>query len=102
MLELEILSNSRKSEEIDILIKIPNLEDLQIHYKDGQIPVSVVEDSVENMLIYSFKVSASSIASSWIFVFQITSNVPNDVLLKIEFDDSISSNYDKQTLIIFN
>lgn len=102
MIVMDVLSSDKNSNEVTFTVKIPNLEGMQIYYLNGPIPAINTIDDEGNTHMYTFNIISSGTTTSQSFLFQLTSTVPNELLVKIEFDDRIMSVFDKQTVISFS
>lgn len=97
---VRVESTSEKQEEIGITLTIPYIQDVVSKYMDGQIITPEV-DELNHLTTYNFTVIASNNSNETNFVFKFVPLMATDITLKLEFDDKISSIYDKQNTITF-
>lgn len=95
-----IQSSAEEAEVVKVKLSIPYITSVDAKYYDGQI-ITPVYDPVQNVTIYEFNVPTNAPADVGTFVFQFVPNSEAEVRLLLEFDDKISSIYDKQNTVKF-
>lgn len=97
---VKVESSSKKQEEVGVTLTIPYVQDVVSKYMDGQIITPEV-DEVNHTTVYNFTVISSKNANETNFVFKFVPTKATDITITLEFDDKVSSIYDKQNTITF-
>ena len=79
---------------------IPNVDNVDAKYMDGQI-ITPNFDSVNNVTTYEFTAKAKKDAAEEECVIQFMPNAVGEITMKLEFDDNIDPDSDKQNTLIF-
>lgn len=100
----KVTTNKETPETVKMKLTIPNITAIDAKYYDGQ-PITPIPDTVRNVTVYEFTITAAMNAQEWEFVFQFKPNEKAiedaEVKMLLEFDDKIESIYDKQNTIKF-
>lgn len=96
----KVESTSSNSEEVKIVLTIPNITAVDAKYYDGQ-PITPVVDDINNITTYTFTVIAKQNSSEMNFVFQFIPNSPGEITMKLVFDEKVPELYNKQNTVKF-
>lgn len=100
MVKAKVTSNQEIPQTIKMKLTIPNITAVDSKYYDGQ-PITPKLDTVKNVTVYEFTITAALNAQEWKFVFQFIPNTEAEVKMLLEFDDNVDKAYDKQNTIKF-
>ena len=95
-----VTSNESKVSQIKVVLTIPNVQNVDAKYMDGQV-VTPNYDAVNNVTTYEFTANASKDAVESECVIQFVPNAVGDVTMTLVFDDNVDSSYDKQSTLVF-
>lgn len=96
----KIESTKEESELVQVKLSIPYITAVDAKYYDGQT-ITPVYDPIQNMTVYTFNVPTNASEEVGTFIFQFIPNSEAEIKVMLEFDDTVSSIYDKQNTIKF-
>ena len=95
-----VTSNERKTSQVKVVLTIPNVQNVDVKYMDGQV-ITPNYDAVKNVTTYEFTANASKNANEQECVIQFVPNAPGSVTMTLVYDDNIDSSYDIQSTLEF-
>ncbi|MCM1054553.1 MAG: hypothetical protein NC394_03425 [Bacteroides sp.] len=98
--KFKVTSNEKKTSQVKVVLTIPNIQNVDAKYMDGQI-ITPNYDAVNNQTTYEFTANASEDAIEQECVIQFVPNAVGEVPMTLVFDDNVDSSYDKQSTLIF-
>lgn len=98
--KFKVTSNKKDESPVKVVLTIPNVDNVDAKYMDGQI-ITPNFDSVNNVTTYEFTAKAKKDAAEEECVIQFMPNAVGEITMKLEFDDNIDPNSDKQNTLIF-
>ena len=96
----KVTSDSKKTSQVKVVLTIPNVENVDAKYMDGQV-ITPNFDAVNNVTTYEFTANASNEAMEYECVIQFKPNAVGDVALQLIFDDNVDPSYDTQSTLVF-
>lgn len=98
--QFKVTSNENKTSQVKVVLTIPNIQNVDAKYMDGQI-ITPNFDAVNNVTTYEFTANASKEAIEQECVIQFVPNAVGEVSMTLVFDDNIDPSYDRQSTLIF-
>lgn len=98
--KFKVTSNKSKTSQVKVVLTIPNINNVDAKYMDGQI-ITPNFDAVNNVTTYEFTANASKETTDQECVIQFVPNAVGEVPMTLVFDDNIDPSYDKQSTLIF-
>lgn len=98
--QFKVTSNKKDESPVKVVLTIPNVDNVDAKYMDGQI-ITPNFDSVNNVTTYEFTAKAKKDAAEEECVIQFMPNAVGEITMKLEFDDNIDPDSDKQNTLIF-
>ena len=98
--KFKVTSNKSKTSQVKVVLTIPNVQNVDAKYMDGQI-ITPNFDAVNNVTTYEFTANASEESMDQECVIQFVPNAVGEVPMTLVFDDNVDSSYDKQSTLIF-
>lgn len=96
----KVTSNDEDVSQVKVVLTIPNIENVNAKYMDGQI-ITPNFDAVNNVTTYEFTANACEEAAEQECVIQFIPNAVGSVTMTLVFDDNVSSSYDKMSTLEF-
>ena len=93
-------SSKDKVTQVNVVLTIPNAENVDAKYMDGQI-ITPNYDSVNNVTTYEFVANASSDAEEQECIIQFIPNSAGTITMTLVYDDHLDSSYDIQSTLEF-
>ena len=98
--KFKVTSNKKKPSQVKVVLTIPNIDNVDAKYMDGQI-ITPNFDAVNNVTTYEFTANAAKETTDQECVIQFVPNAVGDIKMKLVFDDNVDPSYDKQSTLIF-
>ena len=98
--QFQVTSNKSKTSQVSVVLTIPNAENVDAKYMDGQV-ITPDYDPVKNVTTYEFTANASKDPSSNECVIQFVPNSVGSVTMTLVYDDSVDASYDIQSTLEF-
>lgn len=98
--KFNVTSNKTKTTQVKVVLTIPNAENVDAKYMDGQV-ITPNFDAVNNVTTYEFTANASKKAREQECVVQFIPNAVGSVTMTLIYDDNIDSSYDIQSTLVF-
>lgn len=95
-----VTSDSSKTSQVKVVLTIPNVENVDAKYMDGQV-ITPNFDAVNNVTTYEFTANASEEAMQHECVIQFVPNAVGSVTMTLIYDDNVDSSYDIQSTLVF-
>lgn len=96
----KVTSDSKKTSQVKVVLTIPNIENVDAKYMDGQV-ITPNFDAVNNVTTYEFTANASEEAMEHECVIQFIPNAVGDVTMTLVYDDNVDASYDIQSTLVF-
>lgn len=96
----KVTSNKKKISQVKVVLTIPNIQNVDAKYMDGQI-ITPNFDAVNNVTTYEFTANASEESTEQECVIQFVPNAVGEIPMTLKFDDNVDFSYDKQSTLIF-
>ena len=96
----KVISDSSKTSQVKVVLTIPNAENVDAKYMDGQV-ITPNFDAVNNVTTYEFTANASEEAVEHECVIQFKPNAPGSVTMTLVYDDNVDASYDIQSTLEF-
>lgn len=96
----KVTSDSSKTSQVKVVLTIPNVENVDAKYMDGQV-ITPNFDAVNNVTTYEFTANASEEAMEHECVIQFKPNAPGSVTMTLVYDDNVDPSYDIQSTLEF-
>lgn len=96
----KVTSNKKKISQVKVVLTIPNIQNVDAKYMDGQI-ITPNFDAVNNVTTYEFTANAAIETTEQECVIQFVPNAVGEVPMTLVFDDNVDPSYDKQSTLIF-
>lgn len=96
----KVTSDSSKTSQVKVVLTIPNVENVDAKYMDGQV-ITPNFDAVNNVTTYEFTANASEEAMEHECVIQFKPNDPGSVTMTLVYDDNVDPSYDIQSTLEF-
>lgn len=96
----KVTSNSSKTSQVKVVLTIPNVENVDAKYMDGQV-ITPNFDAVNNVTTYEFTANASEKAMEHECVIQFIPNAVGSVTMTLIYDDNVDPSYDIQSTLVF-
>jgi len=96
----KVTSDSSKTSQVKVVLTIPNVENVDAKYMDGQV-ITPNFDAVNNVTTYEFTANASEEAMEHECVIQFKPNTPGSVTMTLVYDDNVDPSYDIQSTLEF-
>ena len=96
----KVTSDSSKTSQVKVVLTIPNVENVDAKYMDGQV-ITPNFDAVNNVTTYKFTANASEEAMEHECVIQFKPNAPGSVTMTLVYDDNVDASYDIQSTLEF-
>lgn len=98
--KFKVTSNEKKTSQVKVVLSIPNVENVDAKYMDGQV-ITPNYDAVNNVTTYEFTANASKEAGESECVIQFVPNAVGSITMTLIFDDNVDASYDKQSTLEF-
>lgn len=98
--KFKVTSNEKKTSQVKVILSIPNVENVDAKYMDGQV-ITPNYDAVNNVTTYEFTANASKEARESECVIQFVPNAVGSITMTLIFDDNVDASYDKQSTLEF-
>lgn len=98
--KFKVTSNKKKTSQIKVALTIPNVQNVDAKYMDGQV-ITPNFDAVNNVTTYEFTANAAKEANESECVIQFVPNAPGSVTMKLIYDDNVDPSYDIQSTLEF-
>ena len=98
--KFKVTSNKSKTSQVKVVLTIPNIDNVDAKYMDGQI-ITPNFDAVNNVTTYEFTANASETAADQECVIQFVPNAVGTVRMTLVFDDNVDPTYDSQSTLVF-
>ena len=99
-IKFKIITKKRKTKQIKAVLSIPNVQNVDAKYMDGQV-ITPNYDSANNVTMYEFTVNASKQSVEQECVIQFMPNAAGSVTMKLVYDDNVDPSYDVQSTLEF-
>lgn len=96
----KVTSDSSKTSQVKVVLTIPNVENVDAKYMDGQV-ITPNFDAVNNVTTYEFTANASEEAMQHECVIQFVPNAVGSVTMTLIYDDNVDPSYDIQSTLVF-
>lgn len=96
----KVTSNDSDVSQVKVVLTIPNIENVDAKYMDGQI-ITPNFDAVNNVTTYEFTANACEESVEQECVIQFIPNAVGSVTMTLVFDDNVDSSYDKMSTLEF-
>ena len=96
----KVTSNKGKTSQVKVALSIPNVENVDAKYMDGQV-ITPNYDAVNNVTTYEFTANASKEANEQECVIQFVPNAAGSVRMTLIYDDNVDPSYDIQSTLEF-
>lgn len=96
----KLTSNKSKTSQVKVVLTIPNVENVDAKYMDGQV-ITPNFDAANNVTAYEFTANASKEAKEQECVIQFIPNAAGSVTMTLVYDDNVDSSYDIQSTLEF-
>ena len=98
--KFKVNSNQKKTSQVKVVLSIPNVENVDAKYMDGQV-ITPNFDAVNNVTTYEFTANAAVESNEQECVIQFVPNAVGSVTMTLVYDDNIDSSYDIQSTLEF-
>lgn len=98
--QFKVTSNKKKTSQVSVVLSIPNVENVDAKYMDGQV-ITPNYDAVNNVTTYEFTANASKEAAESECVIQFVPNAVGSITMTLIYDDNIDPSYDIQSTLEF-
>ena len=98
--KFKVLSNKSKVSQVKVILSIPNVQNVDAKYMDGQV-ITPNYDAVNNVTTYEFTANASEAAVDQECVIQFIPNATGSVTMTLIYDDNVDPSYDIQSTLVF-
>lgn len=98
--KFQVTSNKKKTSQVKVVLSIPNVENVDAKYMDGQV-ITPNYDAVNNVTTYEFTANASKEATESECVIQFVPNAVGSITMTLIYDDNIDPSYDIQSTLEF-
>lgn len=96
----KVTSDSKKASQVSVVLSIPNVENVDAKYMDGQV-ITPNFDAVNNVTTYEFTANASTESNEQECVIQFVPNAAGSVTMTLIYDDNVDASYDIQSTLEF-
>lgn len=96
----KVTSDSKKTSQVKVVLSIPNVENVDAKYMDGQV-ITPNFDAVNNVTTYEFTANAAIESNEQECVIQFVPNAVGSVTMTLVYDDNVDSSYDIQSTLVF-
>ena len=98
--KFKVTSNQKKTSKVKVVLSIPNVENVDAKYMDGQV-ITPNFDAVNNVTTYEFTANASKESNEYECVIQFVPNAVGSVKMTLIYDDNVDPSYDIQSTLEF-
>lgn len=98
--KFKVLSDQKKTTQIKVVLSIPNVQNVDAKYMDGQV-ITPNYDAVKNVTTYEFTANASKNANESECVIQFVPNAVGSITMTLIYDDNVDPSYDIQSTLEF-
>lgn len=98
--KFRVMSNKKKTSQVKVVLSIPNVENVDAKYMDGQV-ITPNFDAVNNVTTYEFTANASKESNEQECVIQFVPNAVGSVRMTLVYDDNVDPSYDIQSTLEF-
>lgn len=98
--KFKVTSNSKKTSQVKVVLSIPNVQNVDAKYMDGQV-ITPNFDAVNNVTTYEFTANAAKEANESECVIQFIPNDTGSVTMTLIYDDNVDPSYDIQSTLEF-
>lgn len=98
--KFKVTSDSKKTSQVKVVLSIPNVENVDAKYMDGQV-ITPNFDAVNNVTTYEFTANAAIESNEQECVIQFVPNAVGSVTMTLVYDDNVDSSYDIQSTLEF-
>lgn len=98
--KFKVTSDSKKTSQVKVVLSIPNVENVDAKYMDGQV-ITPNFDAVNNVTTYEFTANAAKESNEQECVIQFVPNAVGSVTMTLVYDDNVDSSYDIQSTLEF-
>ncbi|MBQ9083822.1 MAG: hypothetical protein IJY28_10090 [Clostridia bacterium] len=96
-LQIEVETNVSEVEELQVSLKIPNVNAVDAYYYSGQ-KITPVRDNLNGVTIYTFTIATNDTS---LFFFKFVPTSPSVVQMELDFADPVPARYDSINTIEF-
>lgn len=98
--KFKVTSNQKKTSQVKVVLSIPNVENVDAKYMDGQV-ITPNFDAVNNVTTYEFTANAAVESNEQECVIQFVPNAVGSVTMTLVYDDNVDASYDIQSTLEF-
>lgn len=98
--KFKVTSNKKKTSQVKVVLTIPNVENVDAKYMDGQV-ITPNFDPVNNVTTYEFTANAAKESNEQECVVQFVPNAAGSVTMTLVYDDNVDVSYDIQSTLEF-
>lgn len=98
--KFKVTSDSKKTSQVKVVLSIPNVENVNAKYMDGQV-ITPNFDAVNNVTTYEFTANAAVESNEQECVIQFVPNATGSVTMTLVYDDNVDPSYDIQSTLEF-
>lgn len=98
--KFKVTSNKNKTSQVKVVLSIPNVENVDAKYMDGQV-ITPNFDAVNNVTTYEFTANASKESNEYECVIQFVPNAIGSVSMTLVYDDNVDPSYDIMSTLEF-
>lgn len=98
--KFKVTSNQKKTSQVKVVLSIPNVENVDAKYMDGQV-ITPNFDAVNNVTTYEFTANAAIKSNEQECVIQFVPNAVGSVTMTLVYDDNVDPSYDIQSTLEF-
>lgn len=98
--KFKVTSDSKKTSQVKVVLSIPNVENVDAKYMDGQV-ITPNFDAVNNVTTYEFTANAAVESNEQECVIQFVPNATGSVTMTLVYDDNVDPSYDIQSTLEF-
>lgn len=98
--KFKVTSDSKKTSQVKVVLSIPNVENVDAKYMDGQV-ITPSFDAVNNVTTYEFTANAAVESNEQECVIQFVPNATGSVTMTLVYDDNVDPSYDIQSTLEF-
>lgn len=98
--KFKVTSNKKKTSQVKVVLSIPNVENVDAKYMDGQV-ITPNFDAVNNVTTYEFTANASKESNEYECVIQFVPNAIGSVSMTLVYDDNVDPSYDIMSTLEF-
>jgi len=98
--KFKVTSDSKKTSQVKVVLSIPNVENVDAKYMDGQV-ITPNFDAVNNVTTYEFTANAAIESNEQECVIQFVPNATGSVTMTLVYDDNVDPSYDIQSTLEF-